>query len=776
MTTPENVPGRDFIRAMIDRDLASGKVQRVVTRFPPGPNGFLHIGHAKAFCLDFGLAEEYPDSVCHLRIDDTNPEADDPRYVEALQRDIRWMGFDWGENFFYASDYYPRLYQDAVRLVEMGKAYVCDLSEDEFRKCRGTVTEQGTPSPYRERSVSENLDLLDRMRRGEFEEGSRVLRARIDMANPNMKMRDPTVYRIRKTEHYRTGDQWCIYPIYDFAHPLSDAYEGITHSLCSLEFENNRELYDWYLDTLGYDPRPYQTEFARLVLNYTVVSKRKLAHLVSEGHVDGWDDPRMPTLAAFRRRGVRPQAIRKFCERIGMAKSNSVVDLGQLEHTIRDDLNHEAPRMMAVLDPLKVVVTNYPEGQVETLEASLWPHDVPKEGTRRVPFGRELFIERSDFRKDPPKGFYRLSPGAEVRLRYAYFLKCDEVVEDEAGNVVELRCSYDPETRGGAAPDGRKVKGTIHWVHADSAVDAEVRLYDRLFQAENPDTGKGFGFVENLNPESLVVLSGCKLEPGLAEATVEDRFQFERQGYFCLDSSSQPGRLVFNRTVSLKDSWAKRGTGQGKEGQGRRKAEGKASGKKSAKPAGKKAGPRDYRAGLDEAGLARYQDFLCGGAVSEEAARALTDDEALAELFRGARGGDASPGAVANLLVNDLNRLLKESGAPPSFDGVAVAELVGLLDEGVLSSKIAKKVMAEMVATGKAPGVIVEEKGWKAISDPAELTPVIDQVLTAHPDNVASYRAGKKGLMGFFTGQVMKATGGKADPRVVARLLSEKLA
>jgi glutaminyl-tRNA synthetase len=750
---------------MIDRDLESGKVQQVVTRFPPGPNGFLHIGHAKAFCLDFGLAEEYPNSRCHLRFDDTNPEADDPRYVQSIQEDIRWMGFDWGEYLYYASDYYPRLCEDAERLIEMGKAYVCELSEDEFRACRGTVNESGKASPYRDRSVQENLDLFRRMRGGEFDEGSQVLRAKVDMASPNMKMRDPPIYRIRKTQHYRTGDKWCIYPIYDFAHPLSDAYEGITHSLCSLEFENNRELYDWYLDTLGYDPRPYQTEFARLRLNYTIVGKRKLANLVEKGLVRGWDDPRMPTLAAFRRRGVRPQAIRTFCERIGMAKSNSVVDLAQLEHAIRDDLNHEAPRMMAVLDPLKVVITNYPEGREETLDASLWPHDVPKEGSRKVCFGREIFIERDDFRKDPPKGFYRLSPGAEVRLRYAYFLRCDEVIEDASGKVVELRCSYDPATRGGNAPEGRKVKGTLHWVHADSAVNAEVRLYDRLFQEENPDLGKGTEYLDCLNPDSLKVLQGCKLEAGLRDAKLEDRFQFERQGYFCLDADSRDGALVFNRTVSLKDSWARR----------KKAPSGKLvpQAKTAATPSPR--GPRDYESDLSPENLARYRDFRSQGKVSEEAARALVDDAVLACLFQKIYQSHANPGGLANLLVNDLSRELKGREEALPFGAGEIGELVDLLDEGVLSSKIAKKVLGEMLAKGGSPRAIVEEKGWRAITSSTELEPFVDAVLEANPGNVEKYRAGKKGLLGFFTGQIMKKTGGKADPHLVGVLLAKKL-
>ncbi|HEY4592630.1 MAG TPA: glutamine--tRNA ligase/YqeY domain fusion protein [Thermoanaerobaculia bacterium] len=555
-TTP-TTPGRDFIRDMVERDRAAGKHGgRVVTRFPPEPNGYLHIGHAKSICLNFGLALENG-GVCHLRFDDTNPETEDQEYVESIQRDVHWMGFDWGKNLFFASDYYERLYDFAVELIRMGKAYVDSLSEDEIREYRGTVTEPGRNSPHRDRSVEESLDLLARMRAGEFADGAHVLRAKIDMSSPNMKMRDPLLYRIKRASHYRRGDAWCIYPMYDFAHPLSDAMEGITHSLCTLEFENNRDIYDWLVDTLPFPDPPRQTEFARLNLTYTVMSKRKLLELVERKLVNGWDDPRLPTLAGLRRRGFTPAALRDFCERIGVAKANSTVDVTLLEYCQREDLNPQVPRVMCVLRPLKLVIENYPQDQVEELEAPFYPHDVPKEGSRKVPFSRTLYIERDDFAEVPPKGFHRLSPGREVRLRYGYFVRCESVVKDPAtGEITEVRCTYDPATRGGAAPDGRKVPGTIHWVSAAHAVPVEVRLYDRLFKVERPDLEEG-SFESLLNPQSLEVLTDSRIEPAAVDPALGERLQLERQGYFFRDPiDSKPDHLVFNRIVPLRDSWA----------------------------------------------------------------------------------------------------------------------------------------------------------------------------------------------------------------------------
>jgi glutaminyl-tRNA synthetase len=551
-----STPGRDFIRDMVERDRAAGKHGgRVVTRFPPEPNGFPHIGHAKSICLNFGLALENG-GTCHLRFDDTNPETEDQKYVEAIQRDVRWLGFDWGDKLFHASDYFEKLYDFGVELIRRGKAYVDSLNEDEIREYRGTVTEPGRPSPYRDRSVEENLDLFARMRAGEFEDGAHVLRAKIDMAAANMKLRDPLLYRIKHATHYHRGD-WYIYPMYDFAHPLSDAIEGITHSLCTLEFENNRDIYDWLVDTLEFPDPPRQTEFARLNLSYTVMSKRKLLELVERKVVSGWDDPRLPTLAGFRRRGFTPEAIRDFCERIGVAKANSTVDVTLLEYCQREDLNPQVPRVLCVLRPLKVVIENYPEGQTEELDAPLYPHDVPKAGSRKVPFSRVLYIERDDFAEVPPKGFHRLSPGREVRLRYAYLIRCESVVKDKAtGEIVELRCTYDPATRGGSAPDGRKVPGTLHWVSAEHSVPVEVRLYDRLFKVERPDL-EDAPMDSLLNPNSLEVLTESRLEPAAAVPEMGERLQFERQGYFFRDPvDSNPDHLVFNRIVPLRDSWA----------------------------------------------------------------------------------------------------------------------------------------------------------------------------------------------------------------------------
>jgi len=543
----------DFIREIIRSDKADGTHAEIVTRFPPEPNGYLHIGHAKSICLNFGAAEEFGGR-CHLRFDDTNPIKEELEYINSIKEDVRWLGFDWGENLFFASDYFEQLYQWAEALIEAGKAYVDDLSAEEIRAYRGTLTEPGRESPYRDRGVEENLDLFRRMRRCEFADGARVLRAKIDMAAGNINLRDPVLYRILHAHHPRTGDAWCIYPTYDFAHGQSDAIESITHSLCTLEFEGHRPLYDWLVDNLPVPSRPRQIEFARLNLNYTVMSKRRLLELVQEGQVKGWDDPRMPTLSGMRRRGFPPAAIRDFADRVGVAKRDSVVDVALLEHCVRTDLNHQAERRMGVLRPLKVVIENYPEGREEELEAVNNPED-PAAGTRMVPFSRELYIERDDFMEDPPKKFFRLAPGREVRLRYAYFITCREVVKDADGNVTELRCTYDPETRGGDAPDGRKVKATLHWVSAVHAIPAEVRLYDHLFT--RPDPGADGSLLDDLNPSSLEVLETCRLEPALAGLSAGELVQFERLGYFCVDPDSTPDRPVFNRTVTLRDTWAK---------------------------------------------------------------------------------------------------------------------------------------------------------------------------------------------------------------------------
>jgi glutaminyl-tRNA synthetase len=554
METPQ---ASNFIRSIVAEDVASGKNGgKVITRFPPEPNGYLHIGHAKSICLNFGLAAEF-NGYCNFRFDDTNPSKEEQEYVDSITADVRWLGFDWGDRLYYASDYFEQLYEWAVELIKKGKAYVCDLTFEEMREYRGTLTKPGKESPYRNRSVEENLDLFERMRKGEFHDGSKTLRAKIDMNSGNINMRDPVMYRIKHEEHHRTGDKWRIYPMYDYTHGESDSIEGITHSICTMEYEDHRPLYDWYLDALEIH-HPQQIEFARLNLSYTVLSKRKLLKLVSDKYVTGWDDPRMPTLSGMRRRGYPPEAIRNFCDRIGVGKKESVVDLALLEFCVREHLNKIAPRVMAVLKPLKVVITNYPDDKEEMLEAINNPED-SSAGTRQVPFSREIYIEHDDFMQEPPKQFFRLAPGREVRLRYAYFITCQSVIKDEDGQIIELHCTYDPATRGGDAPDGRKVKATLHWVSAKHAIDAEVRLYDTLFTKENPDdVEEGKDFTDSLNPKSFETLSSCKLELSLKEAKQGERFQFERLGYFCVDSiDSKPGSPIFNRTVTLKDEWAK---------------------------------------------------------------------------------------------------------------------------------------------------------------------------------------------------------------------------
>jgi len=774
----ETSAGRDFIRTLIAEDLESGRRDRVVTRFPPEPNGYLHIGHAKSIVLNFGVAEEFG-GVCHLRFDDTNPETEDPEYVESIQRDIRWLGYQWGDRLFFASDYFERMAELGEKLIRDGKAYVDSLSEEEIRDYRGTVTEPGKPSPYRDRPVEESLDLFRRMRAGEFPDGAHVLRAKIDLAAANMKMRDPLLYRIRHRSHYRRGDAWCIYPMYDWAHPLEDAFEGITHSLCTLEFENNREIYDWVVESCGFhDPdRPYQTEFARLNLSYTIMSKRKLLRLVREGRVDGWNDPRMPTLSGLRRRGYTPSSIRTFCERIGVAKANSVVDVAQLEHTVRDELNYDAPRVLAVLRPLKVVITNFPADTTEELDAPYWPHDIPKEGSRKLPFGRELYIDRQDFREDPPKKFFRLAPGREVRLRYGYFIRCEEVVRDDAGEVVELHCTYDPETRGGSAPDGRKVKGTIHWVSAAHSRPAEVRLYDRLFRVDRPDA-EGRDFREFLNPDSLEIRTDARVERSLGDAEPGSRFQFEREGYFYLDpqASDETGRPVFNRIVPLKDTWAK---------VERRPAQ--QAPKEKSKPEPPKSQPkptpttrREPGAELEGEARRRFERLREIHALRGQPAEVLAAEEELTAFFE--RAVDLYPGepanreGIANWIVHELLRELKERSLDElPFGPAEVAELVALLDGDEISGPAAKEVFAELLEKGGEPREIVDRRGLAKVADASALEPVVAEALAENPDEVAAYRGGKKQLLGFFIGQVMQKTRGTADPQLARKLLQERL-
>ena len=556
MSTNNSTVRLDFVRQIVADDLKTNKWDgRVITRFPPEPNGFLHIGHAKSICLNFGIAAEFG-GLCNLRFDDTNPIKEEAEYIEAIKQDVRWLGFDWADRLLFASDYFEQMYEYAVQLIKAAKAYVCDLTPDQIREYRGTLTKPGKDSPYRNRSIEENLDLFDRMKAGEFPDGSRTLRAKIDMEHPNLNMRDPVMYRILHAAHPRTADKWCIYPMYDWAHGLEDSIEGVTHSICTLEFENHRPLYDWFLEQLGVF-HSQQIEFARLNLTYTVMSKRKLLQLAQQGLVNGWDDPRMPTISGMRRRGYSPAAVRNFCKRIGVNKFNSTIDIALLEHCLREDLNKTSPRVMAVLKPLKVIIDNYPEGKTEELEAVNNPED-PAAGTRKVPFSRQLYIEQEDFMEQPPKKFYRLAPGREVRLRYAYFITCADVVKDENGRVVELHCTYDPATRGGDAPDGRKVKSTLHWVSAQHSLQARVQLYDHLFTKKNPDDApEGEDFKSNLNPNSLQVLTNCRVEPSLADSKPLSRYQFERLGYFCVDPDSSNDLLIFNRTVSLRDTWAK---------------------------------------------------------------------------------------------------------------------------------------------------------------------------------------------------------------------------
>ncbi len=768
---------QNFIRTIIDEDLASGKHQQIVTRFPPEPYGYLHIGHAKSICLNFRLAQDYKGR-CHLRFDDTNPLKESTEYVESIKRDVAWLGFDWGEHLYFASDYFEQMYDFAVDLIKQGLAYVDSQTLEEIREGRGELGKPGTPSPYRDRSVEENMELFAKMRAGEFADGEHVLRAKIDMSNPNMLMRDPVLYRIRHAHHHNTGDAWCLYPMYDFAHCLEDAIEEITHSLCTLEFENNREVYDWILDHVELPgTRPRQYEFARLNLEHTIMSKRKLLQLVEEGHVDGWDDPRMPTISGLRRRGVTPEAIRSFAEMIGVAKANSTVDIAQFEYAIRDDLNHKAPRVMGVLDPLKVVVTNWPEDKVDWLEADHWPEDIPKEASREVPFTRELYIEREDFMEDPSKKFYRLAPGREVRLRYGYFITCEEVVKDADGEVVELRCTHDPESRGGSTPDNRRVKGTIHWVSATESVKATLRLYDRLFSVPNP--GGSEEWLKHLNPQSLEVVE-AHVEPYLKEVGGGAHFQFERQGYFFTDPEDHTAGddLVFNQVVPLKDSWAKIKAKQHEDdGKGEEHAPAPDETPKGTVP---KKAPEEARNELRAANprlAGAYERFQSEYELSKADADILTGDEELVDFFEEAVAAHPdSPQSVANWVVNELLREIKDT---PLDDLPLTASDVGalarLFDEGTISSRAAKDVFGIMLEEGGDPEAIVEEKGLTQISDPDKIAEIIDEVIEANTEQVEQYRDGKTNLLGYFIGQVMKASRGKADPEKTRAILQEKL-
>jgi glutaminyl-tRNA synthetase len=763
----------DFIREMIQADVAAGKHGgKVVTRFPPEPNGYLHIGHAKAICLDFGVAQEFGGR-CHLRMDDTNPTTEDMEYVEAIQRDIKWLGFDWGEHLYYASDYFERYYELGEHLIRKGRAYVCDLSEDEFAKSyRGTITEPGKESPFRQRTVDENLDLFRRMRKGEFPDGSRVLRARIDMASPNMKMRDPPLVRIKHAHHYRTKDAWCIYPLYDYAHCLEDSFEGVTHSLCTLEFESARELYDWVIRATDVPHVPKQTEFARLNLTYTVMSKRKFIQLVEGKHVRGWDDPRMPTLAGHRRRGVTPESIRELCARVGVAKNISTVDLALFEHIIRDDLDTRSPRVMAVLRPVELVVESWPADEVQELDAPYWPQGTePKPGvvtgSRKLPFSRVLYVEKEDFAENPPKGWHRLAPGRTVRLRHGYIVTCTGFEKNDAGEVVRIKCTHDPETRGGASPQGMKVDGTIHWVSAAHAKDIEVRLYDRLFVVEAPGSD-GRDPLDDLNPSSLEVIR-AKAEPSLANAKAGDRFQLERVGFFFADPDSAPNAPVLNRTVQLKDSWQKIAAPRRGE-------------KEEKKSTPRLSEPTDKRPGAPSAPIElspEAAELRDKHGLSQDVARVIVAEPLLKDLFLKAtdyEGGVKHAKAIASILVNDaLGEIRAKKIEAVRFVGLDLVELAELAERGSISTKQTKDVLFEMLATGRGPKSIVDAKGMTQIANADALGPIVDEVLAANADAVGRFKAGNANVMGALVGMVMKKTGGRANPKLVTDLLKAKL-
>ncbi len=772
-------PGADFIRQIVAEDTESGRYGgRVVTRFPPEPNGYMHIGHAKSVCLNFGVAKEFG-GVCHLRYDDTNPEGENEAFVVGFQEDIRWLGFDWGEHLYFASDYFERMYDCAVILIEKGLAYVDSESEEEIREGRGTVTKAGTPGRYRDRTVDENLDLFRRMREGEFGGGTHVLRAKIDLESANMLMRDPVLYRIRHASHYRQGDEWCIYPMYDYAHCLEDAFEDVTHSICTLEFENNRELYDWVLDNVGFEePRTHQYEFARLDLEHAVLSKRRIIPLVEAGVVSGWDDPRLSTVRGIRRRGVPPEALRLFCEMIGVAKAQSVVDIGKLEYAIREVLNQAAPRVMAVLDPIKIVLTDYPDGQTEEFEAPYFPHDVPREGTRMVPFSNELFIERTDFEEDPPPGFRRLLPGGEVRLRHAYVIRCEKVVRDKAGQLVELHCTHYSESRGGKGTVGRKVKGTIQWVSAAHALTAEVRLYDHLFlEIPESDSDEDEEILSRINPDSLRILKGAKVEPSISDDSPDTRYQFERTGYFWKDPVDGVGEeLVFNRIVSLKDSWSRSAAKSDVKVPRGKSGSGKVMNKprRPEKPTVNES--REAARAADPQLMARFERYSDDLGLTFEQADLLTTSLEVSDFFEKALAVYDKPAEVAGWLTTDVRGLLGARRLKDlTFDGEGLGQLVALVAADRLSRRAGKDVLARMIDEGGDPDQLIVEMGLEKVSDLSALESVIEEILAAWPEKVIEYQAGKSGLIGMFVGEVMKSTNGAADPKVARELLLEKL-
>ncbi len=744
---------KDFLRTIVEEDLKSGKYKEVVTRFPPEPNGFPHIGHAKSIVINFGIASDYKGH-CNLRMDDTNPTKEETKYVEALKDAVEWLGFKWENGVRYTSNYFPEIYDYAVQLIKMGKAYVDSVDEEEMRELRGTVTEAGKRSKYADRTIEENLALFEKMRAGEFKDGEHVLRAKIDMSAPNMQLRDPLLYRIRHAEHHRTGNEWCIYPMYDFAHCLSDYIEGITHSFCTLEFENNRAIYDWVLETLGLNtPRPYQYEFARLSINYTVMSKRKLLELVEDEKVTGWDDPRMPTIAGYRRRGYTPESILNFCNQIGIAKANSMVDVAQLEFCIRDDLNTKVPRVMSVFDPLKVTIENY-EGS-EELTASYYPDDVPKEESRKIPFSKTVYIERDDFMENPSKGYFRLTPEQPVRLKHAYIITCKEIVKDADGNITEIIAEYNPASKSGSDTSGIKVKSAIQWVDAKSAKEVEVRLYDRLYSSQMPEG------MEDLNADSLKVIQNALIEPAVITEKPDERFQFERQGYFYADPVDYTDeKPVFNKIVGLKDSYSKK----------------KKAPESTPKPQEKKVQIDGEVVPMTKAEQALFDKYTNELKLNDMVADILARDTKLSTFYEEALASLNSPIALANLVSNEVARELKEKELNElKFSAVQIAELVEMVDDKTISNKIAKQVFEEMARSGENPVTIVEAKGLVQISDPAVIAPIIDDIIAKNPDNVEKFKGGNTKLLGFFVGQVLKATGGKANPQVVNQLVAQKL-
>ena len=771
----------NFVYDIIDEDLAEGTYgDRVATRFPPEPNGYLHIGHAKSIVLNFGIKHDYADRAdtqCHLRFDDTNPETESPEYVEAIKDAVRWLGYDWEDHLYFASDYFEQFYQYAIKLIKQGDAYVDSLPEEKIREYRGTVNEPGTPSPYRDRSVEENLTLFRRMRAGDFEEGEHVLRAKIDMRSPHMILRDPLLYRIRHADHYRQGDEWCIYPMYDYAHPLEDAIENITHSLCTLEFDNNRRVYDWVLEhCLDEDEipsRPRQYEFARLNLGYTIMSKRKLLHLVEEDYVDGWDDPRLPTLAGLARRGVPPSAVRSFCREVGVTRSESRVEMRQFEHALREELSPTSRRLMAVLDPLKVVATNVGADETKWLDGNYWPRDIDKDEPRPLPFTREFYIERNDFREDPPDDFIRLAPGREVRLRHGYFFTCDEVIENDDGKIVELRGRIDPETRDGTAPDGRSPNGTIHWVSATEGLPIRARVYDRLFDVPAPDAGDE-DFTEHLNPDSLVTKDAIA-EPALAEQPDGARVQFERQGYFWPDpEDSAPDAPVYNQIVSLRDTWGKDEARLTPEELNQRRKEKKR--RKQRQRRRSQEGKTDPVELLSDAQRPRFERYHNGMGLNREDAATIAGTDAVADFFEAILSHYEAPQPVANWIVNELLAELKDQSlADLPLTPEAVANLVRLVDTDEITGQGARTVFDQMLADGGDPQSIVEAHGLRQVDDAEALADVIDDVIDDHPEEATRYRNGEKNLIGFFMGQVMRATNGSANPELARSLLQDKL-